>query len=223
MTIARLEPIPTPELYDQAFSSADKELQQYGGIKFHLDHRAFMVKHDRDLQDQDMKIARYGMLFADQALIQDDEEAFNASYAYIHGYMLTDPVMDELYESPHTFENRFTPIDTWVNTINANEGHDADEYIEQQRKHIETYGGFGLRQLGGIALQTLVNWSNEAYPDHHRMARMFCLGSGAMITGAQMYQRSLNEWIINQMDANNGYDTVQDIFGDNNDKEQQAL
>lgn len=201
MTIARIEPIPTQDRYDQEYEAASRELTLYGGIRSHLANRALQVRFDPSMAEQDISVSKLGVRFVDDAL-RDDDESYEAAYAFTNGFMVTHSILDKLYLSPHTIQDRLSLAVDWLARTPLTEAADSDEKLYQEMQRLTEFGVYGTRQLGGIALAHLVEWSNQAYPDYERSALMFCLGSGTAVSGAEFHQRRINAELIHLMDSN---------------------
>jgi hypothetical protein len=199
MTIARLEPIPTQHQYDHAYEAASAELKLYGGIRTHLANRALQVRFDPSMAEQDEAVAKLGVYFVDDTLYTDDDSMYEAAYAFTNGFMVANPTLDKLYKSPHTVQDRLLPVNNWLASLTIDETLDPEERLQLERQKLTEFGVYGTRQLGGVALAHLVEWSNQAYPGYERSAMMFCLGAGTAVSGAQMYQRQINAQLIDLM------------------------
>lgn len=195
MTIARIEPIPTQARYDQEYKAASEELILYGGIRTHLANRALQVKFDPSMAEQDISVSKLGVRFVDDTLL-DDNESYEAAYAFTNGFMIVNTILDRIYESPHTIQDRLSPAIDWLSRASLEGVINNQDQLDQEMQRLTEFGVYGTRQLGGTALAHLVEWSNEAYPQYERSAMMFCLGGGTAVTGAQCHQRRINAELI---------------------------
>src|SRR6218665_3462538 len=113
MFLPNLEPLPTAAQYDRAFGEFQAELALDGGIKFHLARRALFVSLDLELQEQDRRLAAYGMRFIDESLDPDDGATYTPCEAFMNGYRVMSDVLDQAYTTEHSFEDRLSSLDQW--------------------------------------------------------------------------------------------------------------
>ena len=208
MLIPRAEPLPQAEHYARAFDEANREMQAQGGLRLYLANRALMVTVDRELEAQETALAYYGLRFVDSTANFDDDDSYDACYAYINGYMATKEVADRAFMVPHSFHDRLSSLDQWFEQEQQLITGSADETLDEERKILEQFGVYGLRQIGDNAVGFLQSWANEAYPERERFARAFCLGSGALITCGVLHQRALNHQAAAQAVVEDDFDTA---------------
>ena len=208
MLIPRAEPLPQAEHYARAFDEANREMQAQGGLRLYLANRALMVTVDRELEAQETALTYYGLRFVDSTANFDDDDSYDACYAYINGYMATKEVADRAFMVPHSFHDRLSSLDQWFEQEQQLITGSADETLDEERKILEQFGVYGLRQIGDNAVVFLQSWANEAYPERERFARAFCLGSGALITCGVLHQRALNHQAAAQAVVEDDFDTA---------------
>jgi len=208
MLTPRVEPLPSEKQFEQAFHEVHHELLDEGGLGLHLASRALMVAVDRNLETQDRAVARYGIYFVDEALGADEDASYDACYAYVNGFMVTNRVLDRVFAEPHPFEGRIASLEHWFqDQKRLTSAHsDVDAVLQGERQILEQFGAFGIQQIGDVAVETLQGWSDEAYPDRERLARAFCLGSGAVVSCGIAYQHSINYWASVQVEVPASFD-----------------
>ncbi len=206
MLIPRAEPLPQAEHYSRAFSDVHQEMQTQGGLRFYLANRALMVTLDETLAAQDQRLAFYGLRFVDSSLDFDDEESYDACYAYINGYMAASEVGDKAFAQPHTFHDRLSSLDQWFQREKALLKTDSLDRMGDERGIIEQFGVYGLRQLGSGASSVLEDWAHEAYPERQRYARAFSLGAGALIACGILHQRTVNYEMASRIEIEPSFD-----------------
>ncbi len=206
MLIPRAEPLPQAEHYAQAFSEVNQEMQTQGGLRFYLANRALMVTLDETLAAQDQRLAFYGLRFVDSSLNFDDEESYDACYAYINGYMAASEAGDKAFVQPHTFHDRLSSLDQWFQQERSFVKADSLDRMGDERSIIEQFGVYGLRQLGPVASSVLEDWAHEAYPERQRYARAFSLGAGALIACGILHQRTVNYEMASQIEIESSFD-----------------
>lgn len=174
-----------------------------------------MVTVDKGLEMQDSALAYYGLRFVDPALDFDDEEAYDACYAYINGYMATSEVGDLAFTTPHTFRDRLSSLEQWFQQESGALDGDGKDILDDERRILEQFGVYGLRQLGAAATNVLQGWANEVYPERERFARAFCLGSGTLVACGVLHQRTMNYQAAARAEIKSDFDTeLQKLLND---------
>ena len=215
MLIPKAEPLPGAERYSQAFSEVNQEMETQGGLRFYLANRALMVTVDEALEAMDQRLAFYGLRFVDSSLDFDEEESYDACYAYINGYMAASEVGDRAFSQPHTFHDRLSSLDQWFQQEQALVKTDTVDRIGDERSIIENFGVYGLRQIGPKASVVLEDWAHEVYPERQRYAQAFSLGAGALIACGILHQRTMNYEAASQVQIELSFDDeLQRLLGD---------
>lgn len=212
MSIAHIEPIPTPERYDHAYATAEVRLQELGGIENFIRNRMLETEFDEDLQLNNMMLAQHAFrLMSANSEFPSDQELLHTSHAYIHGFITTALALDEVYSNVHTEVDRLQAVESWFDgVLRGIDANDENWYETVQKKTIGM-SAYGLQRLGGEALDQLSEWSRRLYESDTMQSRLFQLAGGVAVTSSYIHQRRLNDTIVELMARNLDTELQQDL------------
>lgn len=192
--MAEIKELPQEEQYFKAYRATDRLFESRQGIRNVAENRLLDVEFDPRLQTYDNMLRPFGEYFADEAA--GDEARIESANAYVEGFMLTEYVTTYLQLGGESTSEKIRHLSHWNAMLDTRYAESEEEARELERANIEQFGGFGLSQLDRRSTLILETWATKLHGEQTRNARIFALGSGAMIAAGISRQSFINDRII---------------------------
>lgn len=194
----KVQDLPTPEKYAEAFSFIDEYFEYFDGVAVSLGFSALRSEGSFEDSLVRSKVLATGTLFNDESTAPDDKRR---PVAYYNGLVATEEVAKLLFSGPQNLIRYQRTLDKWVAPKSGSESEDeAAERIIKRDKLIQ-FGNYGLQAMGDDAQRTLMKWAEAVYApnaDKEELSAIFQLGSGAMIASGILRQRGVNTALLTQ-------------------------